>query len=152
MTRRMTSVLLILMVALFAAAPALAQAPSFNPEIYADDAAWGTKGLAELPVPNETMAAKSFDALYVIINGAAGQLPVGEAAPGNPAFNGGRWATKTVWWTQAGIDAHDPLPILMSQDDIDLHYGLGHLAIVDGSPGGPGAPPDYFECPLLPVK
>ena len=125
--------------------------PNFSPALYADDEVWGTKGTTTLPPPNEHNE-HSFDALYVIINSnnPAGQLPVGEAAPGNPFYNGGRWATKTVMWTQAGMDAHGTLPVLMSYDDIMDHEILGHLAIVDGSP--PGGPPEYFQCPLLPVK
>lgn len=55
-------------------------------------------------------------------------------------------------WTQAGFDAHGTVPLLKSYDDVMLHYGLEHLAITAGSLGGPGAPPDYFECPLLPDK
>jgi hypothetical protein len=81
-----------------------------------------------------------------------GQLPVAEAAPGNPDYNGGRWATHTATWTQAGFNVHGTVPILESYDDVMLHQSLGHLEITLGSPGGPGAPPHYFECPLLPVK
>jgi hypothetical protein len=40
--------------------------------------------------------------------------------------------------------------VLKSYDDIMLHYNLGHLTIMAGSP--PGGPLPYFECPLLPVK
>ena len=69
---------------------------------------------------------------------------MGEAAPGNPMYNGGRWVTYTVTWT---VPAH---ALLMSYDDLMLHYGLGHLAIEKGSPEG--GPPETFQCPLLPVK
>lgn len=72
------------------------------------------------------------------------------AAPGNPAYNAGRWFTHTVMWTEEGMAAHDPLPVLMSYADIQLHAGLGHLAIAAGSPDG--GPPPYFGCPLLPVR
>lgn len=58
--------------------------------------------------------------------------------------------SETVLWTAEGLAAHDPLPVLMSYDDIQFHHNLGHLAIAPGSPaGGPAA---YFQCPLLPVK
>jgi hypothetical protein len=123
-------------------------APNFGPALYGDGEVWGTKGAAAIPAPNGKND-QSFDKLFVIVNGAAGQMPVAEAAPGNPAFNGGRWFTHTVMWTAEGMAAHDPLPVLTSYEQIQLHHGLGHLAIAPGSPDG--GPPPYFECPLLPV-
>jgi hypothetical protein len=126
-----------------------AQQPNFSAAIYGDGEVWGTKGTTELPAPTGNNVT-SFDKLFVIVNGAAGQLPVSEAAPGNPAYNGGRWFTHTVMWTTEGLEAHDPLPVLMSYDDILFHYNLGHLEIAPGSPAG--GPDPYFQCPLLPVK
>jgi len=134
---------------LLLAGTASAQQPNFGPAVYGDGAVWGTKGTTALPAPNQHNV-QSFDKLFVIVNGAAGQLPVSEAAPRNPLYNGGRWFTHTVMWTAEGIAAHDPLPVLMSYDDIMVHYYLGHLVIAPGSPMG--GPPDYFQCPLLPVK
>lgn len=131
------------------AGTALAQQPNFSPALYADGAVWGTKATTVLPAPRGNNL-RSFDKLFVVVNGAPGQLPVAEAAPGNPLYNGGRWFTHTVMWTAEGMSAHDPLPVLMSYYDIELHYNLGHLAIAPGSPAG--GPPAYFECPLLPVK
>ena len=152
MSRKITMILSVLTLSLMVAVPAFAEGPSFEPAIYADGVAWGTKGLGELPAPNEQMM-RSFDKLYIITNGAAGQLPVSEAGPGNPAYNGGRWAAQTVIWTgQAFMDHGGTVPVLMSYADIQLHESFGHLVITPGSPGGEEAPPDYFECPLLPVK
>lgn len=116
--------------------------PNFGPSVYADGVAWGTKGTTTLPAPNDDNA-QSFDGLFIVVNGVDGQLPVAEAAPGNPLYNGGRWATYTVTWT---VPAH---ALLMSYDDLIYHAGLGHLEITAGSP--PGGPPAYFQCPLLPV-
>jgi len=141
-----TVLALLLSVAGFASANT--GAPNFGPALYGDGEVWGTKAAATLPAPNGRND-HSFDKLFVIVNGAAGQLPVAEAAPGNPAYNGGRWFTHTVMWTAEGMAAHDPLPVLMSYDDVQLHAGLGHLAIAPGS--FDGGPPTYFECPLLPV-
>jgi len=163
MLRRVSLVLFVVVLSLTVAVPAFAdqpdnvggglgnKAPNFGPSVYADGEAWGTKGTTTLPAPNGKNN-QSFDKLFVITNGAEGQLPVSEAAPGNPLYNGGRWFTHTVSWTAKGIADHDPLPVLKSYDDIMLHAGLGHLSISSGSPGGPGAPPDYFQCPLLPAK
>jgi hypothetical protein len=128
---------------------AAAQAPNFTPSVYADGIAWGTKATTPLPAPNNHNL-QSFDILYVILNGADGQLPVSDAGPGNPFYNGGRWFTHTVLWTGEGLIAHDPLPVLRSYGDIMEHYDLGHLDIYPGSP--PDGPPEYFQCPLLPVK
>jgi hypothetical protein len=152
--RRFAVVAVVALLSTLIAAPAFANpgAPSFGPELYADGETWGTKAATALPAPNGKNE-HSFDKLFVIVNSnnPAGQLPVAEAAPG-PGYNGGRWATQTVEWTQSGLDAHGTVPVLKSYADVMLHYSLGHLTITAGSPGGPGAPPDYFECPLLPVK
>jgi hypothetical protein len=124
--------------------------PNFGPALYADGEVWGTKGTTTLPPPNEHNL-QSFDMLFVITNGAAGQMPVGEAAPGNPNYNGGRWFTQTVMWTADGMDAYGgALPVLMSYEEIEYNYDMEYLEIKAGSPAG--GPPDYFQCPLLPVK
>jgi len=125
--------------------------PNFGPALYADGEVWGTKATTALPPPNEHNL-QSFDMLFVITNGAAGQMPVGEAAPGNPNYNGGRWFTQTVMWTAAGMDFYNnSVPVLMSYDEIEYNYEEGYLEITPGSPN-PNAAPDYFQCPLLPVK
>ena len=125
--------------------------PNFGPALYADGEVWGTKATTTLPPPNEHNL-QSFDMLFVITNGAAGQMPVGEAAPGNPNYNGGRWFTQTVMWTTDGMDSYDEegVPVLMSYEEIEYNYDMGYLEINPGSPAG--GPPDYFQCPLLPVK
>jgi hypothetical protein len=125
--------------------------PNFIPAIYADGLPWGTKATTVLPAPNGHNV-QSFDALYVIINSnnPMGQLPVGEAAPGNPNYNGGRWFTHTVEWTEEGFMDHGIVPVLTSEVEIEDHEGLGHLEITAGS--FDDGPPVYFQCPLLPVK
>ncbi len=125
--------------------------PNFMPALWGDGELWGTKAATTLSAPNENNR-QSFDALYVITNSnnPQGQLPVAEAAPGNPDYNGGRWFTHTVEWTQAGFLAHGTVPILTSYADIQFHQALNHLVITPGS--FPNGPPVYFECPLLPAK
>jgi hypothetical protein len=153
MFRNISAVAFALALVLAFAAPAAANPgkPNFGPAVYGDGQAWGTKGAAGLPAPGESNL-QSFDKLFVVTNSnnPAGQLPVAEAAPGNPNYNGGRWFTHTVTWTQAGFSAYGTVPVLMSYADIMFHSGLGHLTIAPGSPAG--GPPPYFECPLLPVK
>lgn len=145
MFRKSLLTAIVLLLALVMALPAAAGPgkPNFSPAIYADGKAWGTKGLAALPAPNANNV-QSFDKLFVITNGADGQLPVSEAGPGNPAYNGGRWFTHTVTWT-----LENP-PLVTSYAELLYHESEGHLTIEEGSPDG--GPPDYFECPLLPVK
>lgn len=137
---------------LLLATVAQAAAPDFSARVYGDGVAWGTKGTTTLPAPNE-YNRQAFDALYVITNSnnPEGQLPVSEAAPRNPAYNGGRWFTHTVEWTAAGFMAHGGIvPVLKSYDDIKDKENAGYLVITPGS--FPNGPPVYFQCPLLPVK
>ena len=125
MFRKSTFVLLALVLSLVAVVPAYAKAgkPTFGPALYADGQVWGTKAAAILPAPN-----------------------------GNnlQSFDGGRWFTQTVMWTEAGFEAHGTVPVLTSSAEVMLHASLGHLTITPGS--FEGGPPAYFECPLLPVK
>ncbi len=124
--------------------------PNFSGGVYGDGQLWGTKGAAGLPGPNGHNQ-QSFDKLFVFTNGASAQLPVSEAAPGNPAFNGGRWYTHTATWTAQGIASYaGDLPVLKSYGEILHQVSLGNLEVSAGSPEG--GPPAYFECPLLPVK
>jgi len=109
----------------------------FHPAIFADGEAWATKGVADLPPPNEHNH-QSFDKLFSFTNGANGQLPVSEAAPGNPNYNGGRWDLQVVTWLITNP------PIVMSYDMIEGYLEDGDLMITSGN--------SYFECPLLPLK
>jgi hypothetical protein len=125
--------------------------PNFMPSLYGDGEVWGTKGTTTLPAPTEANR-QSFDNLYVITNSnnPQGQLPVSEAAPGNPDYNGGRWFTHSVEWTAEGFMAHGIVPVLKSEEELEYHRSLGHLAVTPGS--FPGGPPVYFQCPMLPTK
>jgi hypothetical protein len=125
---------------LFATAiPAFAAGPDFTPHIYADGAAWGTKGTTDLPAPN-SHNEQSFDGLYAFTNGVTGQLPVAEAAPGNPAYNGGRWIAFNVTWNVSPV-------LVTSYDDLMDLEEAGDVTITPAPEDG-----RYFQCPLLPVK
>lgn len=143
MNKKRVVVFVMMLLLLAGALPAFADAPNFSPAIYADGQAWGTKGLGELPPPNGNND-QSFDALYTFANGAEGQLAVAEASPGNPRYNGGRWNEIAATWTEAGLAAHDPLPVLTSEAEVLFHVGLGHIELTSAN--------HYFLCPLLPVK
>ncbi len=135
--RNKTLALTVVMLLLLAlAVPAFAAGPNFGEAIYADGQAWGTKGTADLPAPN-AHNRQSFDGLYKITNGVEGQLAVAEAAPGNPAYNGGRWIEYMGSFTGT--------PVLVTsfgqlQDLIDA----GEISFTETG--------NYFQCPLLPVK
>ena len=150
MTTRATSFLVgSVLLALAGTGPAAA--PNFTAAVYGDGEVWGTKGNATLPAPN-AHNVQSYDGLYVIVNSNAesAQLPVSEAAPGNPDYNGGRWFTHTVMWTDAGFDYYGTVPVLKSFDELLQEEEMGHLVIAAGS--FDGGPRPYFQCPLLPVK
>lgn len=125
--------------------------PDFSPALWGDGELWATTAVTGLNAPNDNNV-QSFDKLFVIVNSnnPDGQLPVSEAAPGNPDFNGGRWYTHTVEWTASGFADHGTVPVLTSYAEIMVHYNLGHLTIEAGSP--PDGPPAFFLCPLFPVK
>ena len=91
MKKKMLALTLALALLIVTVIPAFAAGPGFGPAIYADGVAWSTKGTADLPAPND-QDRQSFDGLYKFTNGVDGQLAVSEAGPGNPAYNGGRWA------------------------------------------------------------
>jgi hypothetical protein len=141
MLRKISVLTLVLVLSLAFAVPALADGPNFNPAIYADGEAWGTKGTASLPAPTDN-TEQSFDKLFRFTNGVEGQLPVAEAAPGNPDHNGGRWYAHSVTWNNEA-DA----VLLTSYADIIAH--AGELTITAGTLDNPA---NFFQCPLLPVK
>ena len=72
MLRRISSVAFVIALMLALAAPAAANSgqPNFGPALYGDGQAWGTKGAAALPAPNEHNL-QSFDKLFVIVNSNA---------------------------------------------------------------------------------
>lgn len=137
------------------AAAAAPGRPDFSPRVWGDGRQWGTKVTGTFDEPADL---GSLDAFYVVANGnnPAGQLPVSEAAPGNPAYNGGRWFTHTVEWTESGFEAHGTVPVLTrygpasDPESVLYHQHRGHLRVVRGSP--PGGPPAFFRCPLLPAR
>ncbi len=153
MSRKLITLTIVLILSLVTVLPAFAAPgkPNFGPALWADGKQFGTKAAAAIPAPNAANL-RSFDKLFVITNSnnPAGQLPVAEAAPGNPNYNGGRWYTQTVEWTASGFADHGTVPVLTSYSDVMTHYKLGHLTITPGTFAG--GPPAFFECPLLPVK
>ena len=143
-------ILLVLSLSLIMVVPAAAAPgqPNFGPAIYADGQVFGTKSVTVLPAPNGHNL-QSFDKLFAFTNGAEGQLAVAEAAPGNPAYNAGRWYTHTATWTSEGIAAYNgDLPVLTSYMQVMQQNSMGYLDVIAAPPAGT---PAFFLCPLLPV-
>lgn len=136
MKKKTIALLFVALLLVLAAVPAFAAGPNFGPAIYADGQAWGTKGNSDLPPPNENNS-QSFDGLYKFTNGVEGQLAVAEAAPGNTAYNGGRWIEYSATW-------HVEPQLITSFADLEPLVESGDVTISET-----GA---YFQCPLLPVK
>lgn len=121
------------------AAGSAAANPAMPGRIYADGDVFATRGLTDLPAPNDNNA-QSFDTLYVVQGGVADQHAVAEAAPGETDYNGGRWAVTVVEWTEGTT------PYLLTSDDaVEQAIANGDLRVVTV-----GA--RYFECPLVPVR
>jgi hypothetical protein len=138
MKKKSVVILLVVALSLIAVVPAFAAGPNFGSAIYADGETFGTKGTASLPAPTENNR-QSFDGLFKIMNGVEGQLAVAEAAPGNPAYNGGRWIEYFVEFV-------DPADAVLVTSYAQLHAlaMANKVTIVET-----GA---YFQCPLLPDK
>ena len=148
MKKKLLALTIALTLLFVTAIPAFAAGPNFGEAIYADDAAWGTKGTADLPAPNDHNQ-QSFDGLYKFqvpeegkegLPPVNGQLAVAEAAPGNPAYNGGRWIEIFVVWS----DGSTPVLVTSFAQLEDL-IDSGDVIFL-------GETGNYFQCPLLPVK
>ena len=145
MKRKILVLSAVVVMALMATTAAFADGPPGLPgRIYVDDALFATGGLTALPAPNANNI-QSFDKLYVVTNGVDGQPAVGEAAPGDQDFNGGRWDVQTVTW-----NGESQKVLLTSDAEIMIHLNAGHLTVVDGSFAG--GPPANFECPVIPLR
>lgn len=136
MIKKSSLIALVVAISLVFAVPAFAAGPNFGSAIYADGETFGTKGTADLPAPTDNNM-QSFDGLFKITNGVAGQLAVAEAAPGNPAYNGGRWAEYLV--TFVG----DPVLVTSYAQLHELAMAEEVTIVSTGN---------YFQCPLLPDK
>jgi hypothetical protein len=137
MRKKILALTFVVVLLIVAVVPAFADGPNFGAAIFADDETWGTKGTTDLPAPTEDNR-QSFDGLFKFTNGVEGQLAVAEAAPGNPAYNGGRWIEYFVTWQVTPPD--DPITNYADLHDLAM---AGDVTIVES-----GA---YFQCPLLPM-
>lgn len=155
MKKILISILLVVGLALMSSSVVVAAPgkPAFSPMVAADGEYWGTKATAEVAPHGNN--AESFNKLFIILDGDPNQLPVADAGPGTPGYSP-LWETWTAQWEvpyhaeftfYEVKDAYDPVD---DWQNLAFHVSLGHLTLSKGSPIG--GPPDYFVCPLLPVK
>jgi len=136
--KRLLTLALAGLLAVVVAAPAGAAKPESGPItpdlIWADGELLGTVLLNPLPFNGKT---KSYDQLFMI----EGQMnPVAEAAPGNKAYNGGRWLPTPVERTDTFPADH----VIRSYADLmEAHYE-GWVIIGEPDTG------NAFLCPLIP--
>jgi hypothetical protein len=115
-----------------ASGPAAAEPPDFAGRIYGDGEVWATKGVADLPLPNGRND-QSYDELFP--SPGTDLIPVSEAAPGNPHYNGGRWAVHPLTWHVEPVQ-------LTSYEQVQQYTRDGKLSIAEEVA-------DAFECPLV---
>ena len=127
-------------VGLGASGTTAAAKPNFEAGFWGDDQRWGTKVTTTLPEPRNK---ESLDKLF-FIDHADQDAPLSEAAPGNPAYNGGRWWSHTV---TVETPAEIEFPVT-SYAELGDYADAGHLTVTPGESNHP----DFFSCPLLPYK
>jgi hypothetical protein len=113
--------------------------PNFQAGFWGDDERWGTKAVTVLPEPRNK---DSLDKLFFIMHEDQ-DAPLSEAAPGNPAYNGGRWWSHTVT-----VDDESAIDFPITSSDELAGLPDGAVTITEGE----ATHPDFFACPLLPYK
>lgn len=97
---------------------------------------WYDGEVVRTVVPPASMPFEGRDSLYVVSDGAQGQLPVAAVAPGDTDYHGGHWAFNLVWWNVAPY-------LLTSEDDVLAAEASGHINITR-------VPDNDFKCPIQP--
>jgi hypothetical protein len=106
-----------------------------EPAIYANDQLYGTVVTQNTDF-SKAHPAQSLDTIY---NFRGVQPSVADAAPGDPGFNGGRWAVMLVSWN-AGTTPR----LLTNADAVEAAIAAGELTAV--------GPVRYFVCTLIPLN
>lgn len=128
--------------------PSAAAAPAGR----AAQAVWAHDALYDVVGTDTNFRSPPGHSLDVLFNfgmsGLTGQRSVSESAPGDPDYNGGRWAVTPVEFTAAGKAVFDgdhdgkvDFELTNAEQVLD-QAELGRLVI--------HPPVRYFECPLLP--
>ena len=130
----MTVALLVTVATQLSAASDNSASVNLTPVIYANDRLYGTV-IATNTDFSQAHPEESLDTIYTFPN----QRSVADAAPGDPAFNGGRWAVRPVTWNV------EPYPD-------DLTNAVQVLEATEAGDLSIGAPVRYFVCTLVPLR
>ncbi|MHC4956542.1 MAG: hypothetical protein ACYTGZ_22100 [Planctomycetota bacterium] len=95
-------------------------------------------GVVRTVVPPAAMPQEGTDNLYVVTNGAAGQLAIAAVAPGDKDYRGGKWAFHSVSFNVA--------PYLLTSESAVL------AAEAAGDVDVTRVPANDFKCPIQPKK
>ena len=121
----------------------IAQAGVSGPSFYVDGALYRTVG-TPTDLSGTGAPARSFDVMYEFF----GLQPnVATAAPGDPGFNGGRWAVHGLRFAdyQAAVDSYDR----NRSGDLDSDEEVA-AALAGGAATDIGVI-KQFECPVIPL-
>ena len=125
-------------ITLFAAALlALVTAQSLQAEV-AFGELYYDGGVVRTVIPPAAAPKKGRDAIYPIVNGVEGQLPVAAVAPGDRDYHGGQWAVNVVMWN-VEMDAY----LLTSAQMVLEAEAWGYVTITRVREAD-------FKCPIQP--
>lgn len=122
-----------------ASTTAAAGKPNFEAGFWGDDSRWGTKVNDTLPEPRNK---DSLDRLFFVRHDDQ-VVPLAEAAPGNPDYNGGRWWSHTVT-----VEDESAIDFPITSNDELRNLPDGAVTITPGEENHP----TFFSCPLVPFK
>jgi hypothetical protein len=122
-------VVLTMIILIISVIPAFAQRPGFGNLFYNGD-------IVRTIVPPSAMPQTGVDNLYVVINGAVGQLGIAAVAPGDTNYHGGAWAVYTVMWNVSPY-------LLTSEEDVLTAEAAGYVTVAR-------VPENDFRCPIQP--
>ena len=81
-------------------------------------------GVVRTVVPPAAAPKQGRDAIYPIMGGVEGQLPVAAVAPGDRDYHGGKWAVHVVMWN-VGASPY----LLTSEQDVMDAESEGYVTI-----------------------
>jgi hypothetical protein len=118
-----------IMVLIISVVPASAQRPGFGSLYYNGE-------IVRTIVPPSAQPQPGVDNLYVVINGAMGQLGIAAVAPGDTDYHGGQWAFYSVMWNVTPY-------LLTSEEEVLMAESAGDVTVAR-------VPENDFRCPIQP--
>jgi hypothetical protein len=131
--RRIAVPIAVLASALAVSAAATAGPPGF---VFPSGCCFYDGGTVRTVVPPAAFPNEGTDPFYAVLDGATGQKAVVGEAPGDPEYEGGRWAFHAVTWNSAPY-------LLTSEAAIIAAAAAGHVTITR-------IPANDFLCPIQP--